>query len=177
MSLMPDSNRAKECSISNFEVFSTKNRKLGSLGVGGFAEVTHCICMDTGKEFVLKRLKQRTGELQQQSLKDEVDVLKTLNYRNIVQYYGCRIKAAKIRIFIELAIGSVRMLIREFGPLNNKLTTAFLKQMLNGIKYLHEKKLIHMDVKAANILKASDGTIKIADYGLAKGWVYHEGRS
>ena len=121
LSLMPDGIGAKECSISNFEVFSTNYRKLGSLGVGGYAEVTHCICMDTGIEFVLKRLKQRTGKLQEQSLKDEVDVLKTSNYRNIVRYYGGSIKAAKISIFMELGAGSVRTLSTNLDLLTTSL--------------------------------------------------------
>jgi serine/threonine protein kinase len=67
-----------------------------------------------------------------------------------------------------VAGGSVKALIKEMGPLNNTLSVIFLKQILNGLSYLHRENVIHRDLKAANILKASDGAIKIADFGLAK---------
>lgn len=44
----------------------------------------------------------------------------------------------------------------------------YLKQLLEGLKYLHENKILHRDMKAANLLISNEGILQIADFGLAR---------
>ena len=45
---------------------------------------------------------------------------------------------------------------------------SIMMQILHGVKYLHEKKIMHRDLKSANILLNNQGEVKIADFGLAR---------
>lgn len=44
----------------------------------------------------------------------------------------------------------------------------YLQQLLEGLKYLHENKILHRDMKAANLLISNQGILQIADFGLAR---------
>ncbi|XP_059166641.1 uncharacterized protein LOC131948930 [Physella acuta] len=52
--------------------------------------------------------------------------------------------------------------------LSEEETARFAHQILEGLEYLHEKRVIHRDIKASNILMVDDQNIKIADFGVAK---------
>lgn len=43
-------------------------------------------------------------------------------------------------------------------------------QVIEGVKYIHERDFLHRDLKAANLLYTNDGRLKICDFGLAKRW-------
>jgi serine/threonine-protein kinase BUR1 len=49
----------------------------------------------------------------------------------------------------------------------------YMKQLLEGLEYMHDNNVIHRDIKAANLLISNDGTLQIADFGLAR--AYAEG--
>lgn len=56
----------------------------------------------------------------------------------------------------------------EANPLTRQETRRFTRMLLRGLKYLHEISLMHRDIKPANLLITDDGTLKIADFGLAR---------
>jgi serine/threonine protein kinase len=51
------------------------------------------------------------------------------------------------------------------GPIPEKIIKKYSKQLLEGLHYLHEKNVIHKDLKGANLLVDADGTVKLADFG------------
>lgn len=72
-------------------------------------------------------------------------------------------------IFLEyVSGGSVRNLLDKFGTLSEDLVNNYSRQLLLGLEYLHHNGIAHRDIKAANILIANDGVIKLADFGAAK---------
>jgi serine/threonine protein kinase len=63
--------------------------------------------------------------------------------------------------------GSLETLIKHYGCLTETLVAIYVKQMLQGLDYLHNQGVIHRDIKGANILTTKDGIVKLADFGVA----------
>ncbi|KAK0948661.1 ATP binding, partial [Friedmanniomyces endolithicus] len=56
----------------------------------------------------------------------------------------------------------------NYGALPEGLIANFVRQILNGLSYLHSEDIIHRDIKGANILVDNKGTVKISDFGISK---------
>ncbi len=64
--------------------------------------------------------------------------------------------------------GSLLSFLETHGPLEEALARKFTVQLLEGVAYLHLKKVVHRDIKGANILRDSYGNIKLVDFGCSK---------
>lgn len=95
--------------------------------------------------------------------------MKSLKHINIVQYYGAEKHGSTLDIFLEYVPGgSIAALIKRFGRLSEDIVRQFTKQILIGLLYLHENRIVHRDIKGANILINVEGVIKLADFGASK---------
>jgi serine/threonine protein kinase len=57
-------------------------------------------------------------------------------------------------------------MLEEFGQLSEKLVASYMVQVLEGLCYLHYNDIVHGDLKAANILMAKSGEVKLSDFGV-----------
>ncbi|CAE7361829.1 NPK1 [Symbiodinium sp. KB8] len=102
-------------------------------------------------------------------LQNEVDTLKAMNHPNIVRYIGTERSEDTLSIFLEYVRGgSIRGLLERFGRLDESIIRVYTRQLLLGLEYLHRNGIAHRDIKGANVLVDSDGTIKLADFGASK---------
>lgn len=104
-----------------------------------------------------------------EALKHEISLLRELRHPNIVQYLGSNSDDEHLNIFLEyVAGGSVASMLVNYGSLPEPLCANFVRQILQGLCYLHSKDIIHRDIKGANILVDNKGTVKISDFGISK---------
>ncbi|XP_021617421.1 E3 ubiquitin-protein ligase UPL5 isoform X2 [Manihot esculenta] len=107
-------------------------------------------------------------KLEHDHVQQEVNLLCQLSHPNIVKYYGTKEYKSKIHIFLQLvSTGSLRQVYKKF-ELRDSQVSHYTKQILEGLKYLHERKVPHKDIKCANILVDEKGCVKITDFGLAR---------
>ncbi|KAL4197666.1 hypothetical protein AMTRI_Chr04g252260 [Amborella trichopoda] len=151
--------------------FSNKN----ILGRGGFGKVYKGRLAD-GSLVAVKRLKEeRTpgGELQFQT---EVEMISMAVHRNLLRLRGfCMTPTERLLVYPYMANGSVASCLRERPeaepPLNWPTRKRIALGAARGLSYLHDHcdpKIIHRDVKAANILLDEDYEAVVGDFGLAK---------
>lgn len=86
-----------------------------------------------------------------------------------MKYYGSYFKDNNLWIVMEYCMaGSVTDIVNITGiELNEGQIASILELVLKGLKYLHDRKKIHRDIKAANILLDQNGTAKLADFGVS----------
>jgi len=140
------------------------------LGAGAFGEVWKAIQVGTGFSVAIKIVRNMSGsEEETTKLKKEMDILKKCHFESLVQYYGySQIDSATFWILMEYCeVGALKDLI-ETERLPEKIIAEIIAQTLRGLAYLHSINLVHRDVKAANVLIAKQGQIKLGDFGLAE---------
>nr|GME12375.1 mitogen-activated protein kinase kinase kinase 1-like [Ipomoea batatas] len=152
------------CSIKNWQ-------KGDFLGSGSFGTVYEGYT-DDGFFFAVKEVSLlATGNQGQQSifqLEQEISLLSQFEHENIVRYLGTDKGDSKLYIFLELVPkGSLASLYRKY-QLRDTQVSAYTKQILSGLHYLHLRDVVHRDIKCANILVDVNGSVKLADFGLAK---------
>ncbi|KAG6895271.1 hypothetical protein C0992_002285 [Termitomyces sp. T32_za158] len=64
--------------------------------------------------------------------------------------------------------GTLRGIIRSFGPFSDNVTKFLTAQILDGLAYLHSNHILHRDLKAESILVQQDGVCKISDFSVSK---------
>uniref|UniRef100_A0A5B6YPW4 mitogen-activated protein kinase kinase kinase n=1 Tax=Davidia involucrata TaxID=16924 RepID=A0A5B6YPW4_DAVIN len=141
------------------------------LGRGSFGSVYEGIA-DDGFFFAVKQVSLLDqGDQGRQSiyqLEQEIALLSQFEHENIVQYYGTDKDESNLYIFLELVTkGSLLSLYQKYH-LRDSQVSAYTRQILHGLKYLHERNVVHRDIKCANILVDASGSVKLADFGLAK---------
>ncbi|XP_059163797.1 mitogen-activated protein kinase kinase kinase 2-like [Physella acuta] len=140
------------------------------IGQGAFGTV-HLVIDKCGKyehKFVAKRIdlkKQENIVIR----KREAEILMKIRHRRIVQFHGFQCKTNEILIFLEyLTKGTLASFISRSGKLGEQITRHFTIQILDGVDYLHQNKILHRDIKGNNILMEDDMNIKITDFGISE---------
>ncbi|KAL5857226.1 hypothetical protein ACOSQ3_004684 [Xanthoceras sorbifolium] len=141
------------------------------LGSGSFGTVYEGFT-DDGFFFAVKEvslLDQGTqGKQSILQLEQEISLLSRFEHENIVRYLGTDKDEKMLYIFLELVTkGSLANLYQKYN-LRDSQVSAYTRQILNGLKYLHDQNVVHRDIKCANILVDASGSVKLADFGLAK---------
>ncbi|KAM3243442.1 hypothetical protein ACQJBY_055400 [Aegilops geniculata] len=149
------------------ENFSSKNM----IGKGGFGNVYRGKLPD-GTIVAVKRLKDGNaagGELQFQT---EVEMISLAVHRNLLRLCGfCMTATERLLIYPYMSNGSVASRLKGKPPLNWITRKGIALGAARGLLYLHEQcdpKIIHRDVKAANVLLDDFCEAIVGDFGLAK---------
>ncbi|KAI3966785.1 hypothetical protein MKW92_028383 [Papaver armeniacum] len=141
------------------------------LGSGSYGTVYEGFS-DDGFFFAVKEVslldQGNQGKQSVYQLEQEIALLSNFEHENIVQYLGTDKAEGKLYIFLELVTkGSLAQLYQKYD-LRDSQVSSYTRQILHGLKYLHDRDVVHRDIKCANILVDANGSVKLADFGLAK---------
>ena len=99
----------------------------------------------------------------------EVMILKQTRHRNIVRLFEYFETQKHILFVIELSSGGdLLSYVRKRRQLKEEVAKSVFKQLIEGLKYCHSKKILHRDIKLDNILLTVEGEVKICDFGVSK---------
>ncbi|KAJ4957705.1 hypothetical protein NE237_024816 [Protea cynaroides] len=149
------------------ENFSSKN----ILGKGGFGNVYKGKLTD-GTMVAVKRLKDISGTSGESQFKTEVEMISLAVHRNLLRLLGyCATSNERLLIYPFMSNGSVASRLKGKPTLDWNTRKRIALGAARGLLYLHEQcdpKIIHRDVKAANILLDDYCEAVVGDFGLAK---------
>ncbi|CAL0319020.1 unnamed protein product [Lupinus luteus] len=144
------------------------------IGRGSFGSVYHGTNLETGASCAMKEVDlihddPKSADCIKQ-LEQEVRILRQLDHPNIVQYYGSEVVGDHLYIYMEYVHpGSINKFMRDHcGAMTESVVRNFTRHILTGLEYLHSMKTIHRDIKGPNLLVDASGTVKLADFGVAK---------
>lgn len=101
----------------------------------------------------------------------EARILQALDHPNIIHFQEVfKTKADKLCIVMEYADGGdLQAVIKaQKGFFSEEVILDWLCQMCLAIKHIHDRKILHRDIKAQNVFVMKDGTVKLGDFGIAK---------
>ncbi|XP_039405202.1 myosin light chain kinase family member 4 [Corvus cornix cornix] len=158
---------AKRVGISNY--YNVNEDEI--LGGGRFGQVHKCEEKATGLKLAAKIIKAQ-GPKQKDEVKNEINVMNQLNHVNLIQLYDAFESKNDIVLVMEYVEGGELFdrIIDENYNLTEMDTISFIKQICNGIQYMHQMYILHLDLKPENILcvNREANQIKIIDFGLAR---------
>lgn len=104
---------------------------------------------------------------------NEVNVLSSLNHPNIIRYIGSFLKQDALTIIMEYAnAGNLSQLIKQKKEKKENFTERSILQIFyqisSALNYMHSSKILHRDLKSANIFLNKNGSVKVGDFGISK---------
>ncbi|XP_058680366.1 serine/threonine-protein kinase PAK 3-like [Ammospiza nelsoni] len=132
----------------------------------GFGLVCMAVETATGEEVAIKKISllQESGS---ELCLNEIQVMRGNKHANLVNYVDSYLLDEELWLVMEyMDGGSLHDVIRETHLAEGEIA-AVSRECLQGLDFLHSKQVIHRDVKSRNILLSLDGSVKLADFGLA----------
>ncbi|XP_041422200.1 myosin light chain kinase family member 4 isoform X4 [Xenopus laevis] len=158
---------AKHAQINHFYTVDTSEM----LGGGRYGQVHRCAEKNSGLSLAAKIIKVKSHK-EKEEVKNEIQVMNQLNHVNLIQLYDAFESRNDIVLVMEYVEGGELFdrIIDEKYNLSEADTIQFIKQILEGIQYMHQMYIVHLDLKPENIMCVSRTAyqVKIIDFGLAR---------
>ncbi|KAM8838609.1 death-associated protein kinase 3 [Synchiropus picturatus] len=147
------------------------------LGSGQFAIVRKCKEKSSSAEYAAKFIKKRRLSssrrgVSREEIEREVNILREIQHSNIITLHDIFENKTDVILILELVSGGELFdFLAEKESLTEEEATQFLKQILDGVHYLHSKRIAHFDLKPENIMlldkNVPNPRIKLIDFGIA----------
>ncbi|XP_074512204.1 mitogen-activated protein kinase kinase kinase 14 [Sebastes fasciatus] len=130
---------------------------------GSYGEVHSAQDVNTGFKFAVKKIALKRFSI------EEVGTWSALRSPRVVELFAVVREGPNVRLFMDLKSGSLGQLIAERGRLPQDLSLHYHSQTLTALEYLLKKKVVHLDIKADNVLLSEDGRDTfLCDFGHAE---------
>ncbi|KAK7053428.1 mitosis inhibitor protein kinase swe1 [Paramarasmius palmivorus] len=158
--------------------------EVAEVGSGEFGKVIKVKMRnsDSAECYAIKKSKQFEGTRHRLRLKEEVDILQHLSRKNggrrhpnVLAFVDSWEEDEHLYICTELCeLGNFARFLWEYGRAFPRLDEArvwkIIADLSNGLRFIHESGVIHLDLKPANIFVTGEGRFKIGDFGMASLW-------
>lgn len=146
--------------------FLKRGKKVASGSCGDLYHGTYL-----GQDVAIKVLHpERLSKDLESEFSQEVTILRKVKHENVVRFIGARTRPPHLCIVTEFLSGGnlYDYLHRQEGTLRLPTLLKYAIDVSKGMEYLHENKIIHRDLKAANLLMDTNDVVKVADFGVAR---------
>ncbi|CAE6432439.1 unnamed protein product [Rhizoctonia solani] len=147
-------------------------KKLECVGRGAYGSVHKGVFIPTGEVVALKIINLDGQDDDVEAIQKEVALLSSLRGTdsiNITRYHGCWLEGPHVWIVMDYAQGGSVRTLAKAAPNNSieeKFSGIIIREVLQGLAFLHRNNVIHRDLKAANVL-ISDGRVMLCDFGVS----------
>eukprot|EP00256_Glycine_max_P060611 XP_014629497.1 probable serine/threonine-protein kinase At1g54610 isoform X4 [Glycine max] len=145
--------------------------KIDKIGQGTYSNVYKAKDMMTGKIVALKKV--RFDNLEPESVKfmaREILILRRLDHPNVVKLQGLvtsRMSCSLYLVFDYMEHDLAGLAASPGIRFTEPQVKCYMHQLLSGLEHCHNRHVLHRDIKGSNLLIDNEGTLKIADFGLA----------
>jgi hypothetical protein len=157
------------------DILASRYLLLGEIGSGGMGTVHRAHDTRTNRVVAIKVLHRHLAQdpAYVERFRREAQIALTLDSRHIVQVLDFGHEGESHYLVMEYVEGvSLRSLLRTRGALPLPETLSIAIQVARALEEAHGKNVTHRDIKPENIMVAEDGTVKVADFGVAKAQDY-----
>uniref|UniRef100_H2YFK3 cyclin-dependent kinase n=1 Tax=Ciona savignyi TaxID=51511 RepID=H2YFK3_CIOSA len=145
-------------------------KKLEVLGEGSYATVYKGQSKHTGQLVALKEISLNADEGAPFTAIREASLLKTLKHSNIITLHDIIHATTTLTLVFEFMTTDLSTYMEWHGSsgIHPSNAVLFTFQLLRGLKYCHDRRILHRDLKPQNVLLSELGELKLADFGLAR---------
>ncbi|WP_300637693.1 Stk1 family PASTA domain-containing Ser/Thr kinase [uncultured Oscillibacter sp.] len=143
---------------------------LERIGTGGMAVVYKAKCHRLNRLVALKILKSDLAQDEdfRRRFNAESQAVAQLSHPNIVSVYDVSRGGDTEYIVMELIDGiTLKQYMEKRGQLNWRESLHFITQIMRGLSHAHSRGIVHRDIKPQNVMVLRDGSVKVADFGIA----------
>ena len=142
------------------------------IGQGAFGKVNLGLNILTGRIVAVKSFDKNNSELTGDNMKKilyETDLMKKLNHPNITKILEMFEDEKYFMIIMEyINGGNLFSFVKKRRKLSEKTAKFLFRQIIQGIKYIHEQNIVHRDIKLENLLIDLNNNVKICDFGIGR---------